>query len=312
VLSYLREKNSGSALCHRIKLMCVGQANVGKTSLVEKLLSKSVTKPTESESGSARAAGRNAHPDDQDLGTSGASVGAEVNNKALSAVKRTDSERNRRWSYSEVEHGKLALVSSGGASGGDEWDGNDKSSSPASKARRRPGKRLDVATDGIRIRDWTAKSISRKDSSAKADKKDSNSSKAEGSKENIITFSSWDFAGQEIYYYTHLFFLSRRGIYLLIFNLLKPEEEASRIEYWLQSIHTRARGTLPHHRGMCGMCGMRSTDSHLAVVVQERPSFWWAPTWTRRSARRSIWTTSTPTSCRSSAASSRTSASSSP
>lgn len=242
VLSYLREKNSGSALCHRIKLMCVGQANVGKTSLVEKLLSKSVTKPTESESGSARAAGRNAHPDDQDLGTSGASVGAEVNNKALSAVKRTDSERNRRWSYSEVEHGKLALVSSGGASGGDEWDGNDKSSSPASKARRRPGKRLDVATDGIRIRDWTAKSISRKDSSAKADKKDSNSSKAEGSKENIITFSSWDFAGQEIYYYTHLFFLSRRGIYLLIFNLLKPEEEASRIEYWLQSIHTRARG----------------------------------------------------------------------
>jgi GTPase SAR1 family protein len=234
----LREKNNGSALCHRIKLMCVGQANVGKTSLVEKLLSKSVTKPTESESGQARA-GRSGQTDDHELGTSGASMRAEVNNKAVSAVKRTDSERNRRWSYSEVEHGKLSLISSGGAVGGEE--GDDKSS-PA-KNRRRPNKKVDVATDGIRIRDWTAKSITRKDSSG-ASKKESGKTESSGKSENIITFSSWDFAGQEIYYYTHLFFLSRRGIYLLIFNLLKPEEEASRIEYWLQSIHTRARGNL--------------------------------------------------------------------
>lgn len=213
VISYLRDKNNGSLLCHRIKLMCVGQANVGKTSLVEKLLSKSVTKPTEPES-SARAGLHN--------------QGAQGDDEEIGGSKLNDSQRNRRWSYSEVEHGKISLVSAERADG---WDGADRTSA---KKRGRNGKKIDMATDGIRIRDWTAKSISRKELKDKEIERDINS--------NIITFSTWDFAGQEIYYYTHLFFLSRRGIYLMIFNLLKPEEETSRIEYWLQSIHTRARG----------------------------------------------------------------------
>jgi len=43
---------------------------------------------------------------------------------------------------------------------------------------------------------------------------------------------------QEVYYATHGFFLTKRAIYLLIFNLLESEEE-SQIEYWLQSINAR-------------------------------------------------------------------------
>lgn len=30
----------------------------------------------------------------------------------------------------------------------------------------------------------------------------------------LITYSCWDFAGQEVYYLTHQFFLSERSIYL--------------------------------------------------------------------------------------------------
>ena len=48
-------------------------------------------------------------------------------------------------------------------------------------------------------------------------------------------------AGQEIYYSTHQFFLTRGSIYIVCFNLL--ERDHSKIEYWLNSIHTRARGS---------------------------------------------------------------------
>jgi hypothetical protein len=37
-------------------------------------------------------------------------------------------------------------------------------------------------------------------------------------------------AGQEIYYSTHQFFLSERSLYVVVFNLLAPEQ--SHVEYW--------------------------------------------------------------------------------
>ena len=55
-----------------------------------------------------------------------------------------------------------------------------------------------------------------------------------------MTFSAWDFAGQEIYYATHALFLSSNAIYLLVFDLRHPNE--SRIEFWLNSVASRATG----------------------------------------------------------------------
>ena len=51
-----------------------------------------------------------------------------------------------------------------------------------------------IATDGIHISDYEYQ-----------DPKDANM---------LITYSCWDFAGQEVYYLTHQFFLSERSIYL--------------------------------------------------------------------------------------------------
>eukprot|EP00012_Vannella_robusta_P006904 CAMPEP_0206208048 /NCGR_PEP_ID=MMETSP0166-20121206/15974_1 /ASSEMBLY_ACC=CAM_ASM_000260 /TAXON_ID=95228 /ORGANISM="Vannella robusta, Strain DIVA3 518/3/11/1/6" /LENGTH=748 /DNA_ID=CAMNT_0053628965 /DNA_START=1 /DNA_END=2244 /DNA_ORIENTATION=+ len=56
-----------------------------------------------------------------------------------------------------------------------------------------------------------------------------------------ILWDCWDYAGQEIYYSTHQFFLSPRSVYLICFNLL--ENNHSKVEYWLNSIHSRARGS---------------------------------------------------------------------
>eukprot|EP00029_Vermamoeba_vermiformis_P006458 TRINITY_DN2538_c0_g2_i1.p1 TRINITY_DN2538_c0_g2~~TRINITY_DN2538_c0_g2_i1.p1 ORF type:complete len:1060 (+),score=232.58 TRINITY_DN2538_c0_g2_i1:295-3474(+) len=77
------------------------------------------------------------------------------------------------------------------------------------------------ATDGIDISEWSVKD-----------------------KEIIpnnerLHFSAWDFAGQEVYYATHQFFLSRRSLYVIVFNLKKPEEENCLIEYWLQGLKAR-------------------------------------------------------------------------
>ena len=56
-----------------------------------------------------------------------------------------------------------------------------------------------------------------------------------------IIWDCWDYAGQEIYYTSHQFFLSAGAVYLVCFNLLN--RDFSRVEYWLNSVHTRARGS---------------------------------------------------------------------
>ena len=61
----------------------------------------------------------------------------------------------------------------------------------------------------------------------------------QGGKEMI--WDCWDYAGQEIYYTTHQFFLSPRSVYLICFNLL--DRDTSKIEYWINSVHSRARGS---------------------------------------------------------------------
>ena len=69
-----------------------------------------------------------------------------------------------------------------------------------------------------------------------------------------ITFRSWDFAGQEVYYATHQFFLSKsRSLYLVLFNAALVYSESTQVlpgnmakggwftvEYWLQSLEARA------------------------------------------------------------------------
>ena len=56
-----------------------------------------------------------------------------------------------------------------------------------------------------------------------------------------VEISLWDFAGQEIYYTTHQFFISSGALYLIVFNVVKPLREA-RILFWLNSIQSRVAG----------------------------------------------------------------------
>lgn len=49
----------------------------------------------------------------------------------------------------------------------------------------------------------------------------------------------WDFAGQEIYYSTHSFFLTHQAIYILALDI-SASDAANKLEYWLQLIKARA------------------------------------------------------------------------
>ena len=95
-----------------------------------------------------------------------------------------------------------------------------RSNSIASNIRRKEGEPPPI-TDGIEISEliWSDKENNDQD----------------------YVWDCWDYAGQDIYYTTHQFFLSAGAVYLVIFNLLN--RDFSRIEYWLNSVHTRARGS---------------------------------------------------------------------
>lgn len=54
-----------------------------------------------------------------------------------------------------------------------------------------------------------------------------------------LSFSVWDFGGQEVYHTTHSFFLTERSIYLVVFRADRDERE-SRVAYWLGAIRSHA------------------------------------------------------------------------
>ena len=52
----------------------------------------------------------------------------------------------------------------------------------------------------------------------------------------------WDFAGQELFYTTHQFFLSSKAVHLLVFNLTESLE-TNKLSFWLHSILINAPGS---------------------------------------------------------------------
>ena len=72
-----------------------------------------------------------------------------------------------------------------------------------------------IPTDGIEMKQWKPKEI-----------------------ENTIVYF-WDFAGQELYYSTHHFFLTENSINLIVFDCTKSLLE-NRLLFWLNSIQSMA------------------------------------------------------------------------
>ncbi|CAF3640658.1 unnamed protein product [Rotaria sp. Silwood1] len=53
--------------------------------------------------------------------------------------------------------------------------------------------------------------------------------------DDFLEFSVWDFAGQSVYYHTHQFFLAKKAVYVLVWNIRLGAEHAG-LDFWLSSI----------------------------------------------------------------------------
>lgn len=69
-----------------------------------------------------------------------------------------------------------------------------------------------ISTDGIEVGSWNT-----------------------GKGKNLITFSTFDFGGQEIFYPTHQFFLTSRCVYIIAFRVDK-DDYLERLVYWVRTI----------------------------------------------------------------------------
>ncbi|CAF1146931.1 unnamed protein product [Adineta ricciae] len=56
-----------------------------------------------------------------------------------------------------------------------------------------------------------------------------------GEPDDVLEFSVWDFAGQSVYYHTHQFFLAKKAVYVLAWNIRLGAEHAG-LDFWLSSI----------------------------------------------------------------------------
>lgn len=57
-------------------------------------------------------------------------------------------------------------------------------------------------------------------------------------------FSTWDLAGQEVYYATHQCFLSRNTLYLAVWNMEGGEKEIKALRPWLLNIRVSSKPVL--------------------------------------------------------------------
>ena len=58
-------------------------------------------------------------------------------------------------------------------------------------------------------------------------------------KNEEVVLSTWDFGGQREYYATHQYFLSKRSLYLVVWNLTKGEKGLDEIQQWLVNIQVQ-------------------------------------------------------------------------
>lgn len=113
------------------------------------------------------------------------------------------------------------------------------SSKKLSHFLKKKKKEENLATDGIDIKEWIPE-YSEYPQSFKESMNMLNLSPSQFEANKVI-YSTWDFAGQDVYYPTHQFFMSSRSIYLIVFNMV--DLVSSKVEYWLEMVKIRSGKT---------------------------------------------------------------------
>jgi Leucine-rich repeat (LRR) protein/GTPase SAR1 family protein len=248
-LSLLSEK----AAWRRMKLMFVGNGNIGKTSLKRALASGQWHPTARTNSDGVTSQGS---------GSSGRGV-----SKVKGALKKAASTASGVVGGIATNIGGLASNIGNSLGGG--GSNSNTSSVENPESRTFDPTEHNIATDGIDIDDWIVDLEDYPDclpavsGNANASKRDpspggfrpggsnpgstamsdnSSGGSSGGGMEHAI-FTCYDFAGQDVYYPTHSMFVTSRSIYLVMFSL--KDLEGSRVEYWLQMVQAKAAYSSP-------------------------------------------------------------------
>jgi GTPase SAR1 family protein len=90
----------------------------------------------------------------------------------------------------------------------------------------------------------------------------------EGGTQQQLTFSTWDFAGQQIYYSVHSLFITG-GVYIIVFSMKEAQESsATFLEYlafWMNSVHAHTSDATDYHILIVG--------THRDVIFERKHHF---------------------------------------
>ena len=89
------------------------------------------------------------------------------------------------------------------------------------------GRGISMSTVGVDIGDWTFE-------------KKGGMGVGVGS-HGPVTFRTWDFGGQNEYYATHQYFLSKRSLYLVMWKMTDGEKGIAEMEQWLINIQVSGK-----------------------------------------------------------------------
>ncbi|CAH0599523.1 unnamed protein product [Chrysodeixis includens] len=96
-----------------------------------------------------------------------------------------------------------------------------------------------------------------------------------------ITFRTWDFGGQQEYYATHQYFLSRRSLYLVVWRVTDGRKGLAGALNWLRSIQARAPGSpvimVATHYDQVPNCNLPESESPEVLQRLIRSSIMGAP-----------------------------------
>eukprot|EP01133_Synstelium_polycarpum_P013612 gene13612-16019_t len=217
---------------YRVKLMIVGQENVGKTSLVKCLkLKKKVAKAADH------------------LGSNVSTDGIDIE-EIKCFLETSISASNHKYYYSAPTTNAAPAATlepsinvTGGSNSNNTGSNTINSGGSASSSGTSSGQTNNNSNNnnntGSGNGNMTESTTPLVPSSPVA--AGSNSSSSNNNNSTItqrISLSVWDCAGQELYYTTHQMFLTDTSLYTVVWDLCKPEVN-SKVEFWLHSIRAK-------------------------------------------------------------------------
>jgi GTPase SAR1 family protein len=261
VVSFLRELMKGGEPCLRMKLMFVGQENVGKTSLLRAMASEVKSRQDPKAKDADSAVSSSIQVSGRPVSTDG--IGSCFAMFAILILSDFDCFPADIHTLSiEVEFsdqdgiGQSTLASTTpkltGLSGMvmsamkntkstlSKLTNTDTSSSTSSKVSLQlPNTNSTSSSSSDGLQPASPRGQSSVGILADSVSQAKHAVAVASIKKQDLQFSCWDFGGQEVYYTTHSFFLTERSIFLVVFNLALGANNC-RVEYWLNSIKARA------------------------------------------------------------------------